>query len=748
MAARKPRAKGAGEDATEGTLTRPSDVESTPAGIVKRWLAELNIADETEREWRKECTGIWEKYEAQQARANSFNILWSNTEILSASIYNSTPQPDVRRRFRDADPVGKAVSTILERALSYEIDDYDFDFEISDVVLDVLLVGRGVPRIKYEPKFVQVAADGVAPALPAGAYFEPQPAAAEPAPPQEGAAPDAPAPDTYERVADQHVPCEHVQWDDFRRGPGKRWKDLPWIAFRHEFTMQMAEEKFGPVIAAALKYTQGKDSEKASEDRQVREIFKVCEVWEIWDKDQQRVLFVAPTYKDQPCLVVPDPLQLKDFWPMPRPACAVQNSRSLIPIPPYRLYAEQAEELDRISTRINKIVNALKVRGAYVSHLKELERVIESDDNAMVPVENSPEIAALGGLDKAIWMMPIDKLQAVLQSLYIARDQTKQAIYEIIGIGDILRGASDPNETASAQRIKSQWGSIRVQKLQRQIQRMVRDLMRLKAEVIAQQFTPEQLASITNVQLPTAEQKQQAQVGAQQAQLAGQPVPPEAEHMLQSPSWDEVMDVMRSDALRSYRVDVETDSTVAETIERDMTGLAEVIGAVGRVLGAINTGLPVEVAKEVSLSIVRRARLGSAVEDALENFEAPPPAEPDAGQQLEATKQQILDLIKSEGEKQVREKNAVAEQQAGLQQYDQQIQQTLGQVGQVAQVGAQQIAQVDQVAQGTQQLLQQLVPVVQQLAQAASSMQQQAASIGETMRAVIAAIQAPQKGKA
>jgi len=735
----KPKTKG--EDVTESTLTRPSDVESTPAGIVKRWLAELNIADETEREWRKECEAIWKKYEAEKARANSFNILWSNTEILSASVYNSTPQPDVRRRFRDADPVGKAVSTIMERALSYEIDDYDFDFEISDVVLDVLLVGRGIPRIKYEPKFVQVEADGVAPALPAGAYREPQPVAAESAPPQEGDG-------TYERVADQHVPCEHVQWDDFRRGPGKRWNDLPWIAFRHEFTMQMAEEKFGPQIAAALKYTQGKDSERSSDDRQVREIFKVCEVWEIWDKDQRRVLFVSPTYKHQPCLVVPDPLQLKDFWPMPRPAYAVQNSRSFVPTPLYRLYAEQAEELDRISTRINKIVNALKVRGAYASQLKELASVIEADDNVMVPVENSPEIAAMGGLDKGIWLMPIDKLQAALQNLYQARDQVKQAIYEIIGIGDILRGASDPNETASAQRIKSQWGSIRVQKMQRQIQRMVRDLMRLKAEVIAQQFTPEQLSSITNVQLPTAEQKQQAQAAVQQAQTTGQPPPPEVEQALKSPSWDEVMDVMRSDALRSYRVDVETDSTVAETVERDMAGLAEVIGAVGQVLGAVNTGLPVEVAKEVALSIVRRARLGSAVEDALENFEAPPPAEPDAGQQLEVTKQQILDLIKSEGEKQVREKDAVAEHEAGLQQYDQQIQQTLGQVGQAAQVGAQQIAQVDQVAQGSQQILQQLAPVVQQLAQAAASMQQQVASIGETMRAVITAIQSPQGGKA
>jgi hypothetical protein len=752
--------KAAVHDSAEVELTRTSDIESTPQGVVKRWLAELSVADETEKEWRAEAEKIWKVYEAENQKANSFNILWSNTEILMASVYNSTPQPDVRRRFRDADPVGMAVSTVLERSLSYVIDDYDFDSEISDSVLDMLLVGRGFPRIKYEPRFIQVGPDGAMPGVPAGAYQEP-PAQAMPADAMVQPADGAQAAPPHERLADQQVACEHVQWNKFRRGPGKRWNDLPWIAFEHEFTMEMAQEKFGPQIAAKIKYSQGADTERASDDKRVKEIFKVAVVHEIWDKDRRRVLFIAPTCSDAPCLVVDDPLQLKGFWPCPKPAYAVQNSRTLVPTPLFRLYKEQAAELDRISARINKVVNALRLRGAYSSHLPELAGILEADDGTMLPIESPAEVAAMGGLDKAIWIMPIDKLQLVLQSLYQAREQTKQTIYEIIGIGDILRGASDPTETAKAQQIKSQWGSIRVQKMQREIQRMVRDLMRLKAEVIAQQFTPEQLAAITNVQLPTADQKQQAQMSLQMASrqppqmdpMTGQPMPPpppdpQAVQIAESPSWDEVMEVMRSDEMRSYRIDVETDSTVAETLQRDMTGLAEVISGVGNILGAIQTGLPVEVAKEVALAIVRRARLGSAVEDALENFEAPPPQAPDAGEQLMAAKEQILELIRSEGEKQVREKDAAAEHEAGLQQYDQQIQQTLGTVGQVAQQGSQAIEQTAQTAQASQQLLQQVVQITSSLAQAVTALQQQTAQIGQTMQAIIQAIQSPPPGRA
>jgi hypothetical protein len=749
--------KAAVADDAQPTLTKPSDIESSPAGVVKRWLAELNVADTTEKTWREEGEAIWKRYEAEEASDASFPILWSNTEILAASVYNSTPQPDVRRRFRDADPVGKAVSTVLERSLSYEVDDYDFDDELSDAVLDMLLPGRGIVRIKYEPKFIEINAEGARPGAPAGAFVPPvpnaEPAAVasghEPPASEPSAAPVAPMPDgqaaqpSRERLVDQHVPCCHVQWDKFRRGHGKRWKDVPWISFEHEFTMEMAEEKFGTDIASKLTYSQGAETEKASEDRQVREIFKVAVVHEIWDKDRERVLFIAPGYKEAPCLVVDDPLKLKGFWPMPKPAYAIRNSRKLEPTPLYRLYKQQALALERISFRINKIVEALKLRGAYAANLPELAKILDSDDTDMTAVESSAEVAAAGGLDKAIWIMPIEKLAQVLQQLYTAREQQKQTIYEIIGIGDILRGASDPNETAKAQQIKSQWGSIRVQKMQKEVQRMARDLIRLKAEVIAQQFTPERLAAITNLQLPTNQQKEAAKQSAAQAQMAGQPPDPQVAQLLSTPSWEDVMQVLRSDQLRCYKVDVETDSTVAETINRDMTGLAEVMASVAQVLGGIAQGLPVEVAKEVSLAIVRRARLGSAVEDALENFQPPPPQAPDAGQQLEATKQQILDLIKSEGEKQVREKDAVAEQQAGLQEYDQQIQQTLGSVGEVAQAGAQQIQQAGQVAQANNQLLSQLAPVLQQLAQTSQALQQQMAQVGQTMQAIIQAIQSP-----
>jgi hypothetical protein len=736
MATKPKKSKGA-KSATasnEVELTRTSDIEKTPQGIVKRWAAELELSHQREADWRDEAKKLWSKYEAEKAAASSFNILYSNTEILQAAVYNSTPQPDVRRRFRDEDTVGKYVSKILERSLSFEIDDYDFDGVMDDTVLDMLVTGRGLPRIKYEPVFVKVSPDGVTSAPAAGDYIEPE----EPAEGAEGVPADASAEETdqssYEKLADQHVPCEHVQWDDYRCGPGKRWDDIPWEAFRHEFTFEMAEKAFGNAIAQALTYSQTEGTERASNDKQVREVFKVCEVWEIWDKDQRRVLFIAPTYTAGPCRNESDPLHLKNFWPNPRPAYAVRNSRKTVPTPLYRLYEQQAIELNRISLRISKLQTALKVRGAYMSQLTELASILEADDNDMIAVKNAAAIAE-GGLDKAIWIMPIDKLQAALQSLYLARDQTKQTIYEIIGIADILRGASDPNETAKAQSIKSQWGSIRVQKMQREIQRVARDLMRLKAEVIAEQFTPEQLSKITSVQLPFKQQQDMAKQGAAQAKQAGQPLPPEVQKMLELPTWEDVLAVMRSDSMRSYRIDVETDSTVAETINRDMTGMGELLSAlagwVQESFAAVQMGaMTVDTLKEIALSVIRRARLGSAVEDAFEQIQAPPP-KPDQGAQLEQMKQGLLDLIKSEGTK-------LTQQEQGIEQRHQEVDAVIQQLGQGAQAASAHAIEAHQTAQTERASASELQGVLQQFADTVQAMMR-------TMHNVQASMTAPKQ---
>ncbi len=608
------------------TVESPEDFGNNPQGEVRRWLMELSLSDKREKDFRELGKKIWDKYRGKGRKKNSFNILWSNTETLAPAVFNSPPQPNVRRRFKDADPVGKLVSTVLERCLEFQTDNEQFMSAISMDVLDTLLPGRGTSRIRYVPSVVQT-----------GEEVEGDES-------QEG---------VTEELAWEQVTLEHVQWDDFRHGPGKTWPEVQWCGFRHRMTRDELVDKFGEEIGKSIALDEPADDDlRKNED--MCGVFQTAEVWEMWCLADKKVRFISQAYRKSCLKVVDDPLKLTNFYPNPKPLYAIQDSASLDPLPLYEQYKEQAEELNRISTRINKIIDAMKVRGLYDATMAELSELLRGDDNDLVPVQNAAMWAEKGGIEKAIWMMPMADAAKTLQVLYQQREATKQVIYEVTGISDVMRGATDPNETLGAQQLKAQSGGRRIQNMQREVQRYARDIIRLMAEVCAEKFQPETLLKMTGLQIPTeqevAEKMQQMQFqyqqAAQQAQMQGQQPPPPPQVPPKPITLEQVMAVLRDDAMRTFKVDVETDSMVAATMQDDMQGLQQVLqGITGFIQGvgpAVQAGaVPIEAVKEIVMSISRRAKLGSVVEDALDKMKAPEPqADPNAAKAQAQAKEQ------------------------------------------------------------------------------------------------------------
>jgi hypothetical protein len=118
--------------------------------------------------------------------------------------------------------------------------------------------------------------------------------------------------------------------------------------------------------------------------------------------------------------------------------------------------------------------------------------------------------------------MPLKDVVEALLSLHESRDKVKEVIYEITGMSDIMRGVSDPNETASAQETKSQYGSMRLGKHQQAVSRFIRDGIQIMAEIVANHFSQKTLSMITGIDLFTQAEKQQIQAQQQQAQMMAQ----------------------------------------------------------------------------------------------------------------------------------------------------------------------------------------------------------------------------------
>lgn len=573
----------------DGALESKKSAGKGKEGEVRRWLMEISLADKVEESWRKSANKARDIYRGKTKSQNGFNILWANTEVIRPNLYNSTPIPDVRRRYRDADPLGKSISEVIERSLAFESDASDFDGVMTSSVMDSVLPGRGTARVRFEPYYEEtIDENGEAIKTLAGAKTYP----------------------------------ERVSWDSFRRGPASCWEDVPWIAYEHLMTMDEVGEKF-PSYKNKVQYDvvlKGASEKVANSEPKV---FKRVRIWELWDKEDKRILWIAPSYPSEPLLEEEDKLKLKGFFDMPCPIYAVDDTSTLEPICEYSLYEEQAKELNEISKRINRLVKALKVRGIYDSTIAEMSTLLQADDNEMIPTSEATIALQAGGLEKAIWMVPIEQIAKVLAQLYVQREQTKGVIYEVIGISDILRGQSDPTETLGAQEIKAQSGSVRLQRRQREVQRFARDIFRIMSEIICEHYPPELLTIMSGIQVTP-----------------------------------EMIQVMQRDLLRGIKIDVETDSTIAADQARSRKDVAEVMEAVGGFVTAfgpaVQSGaISMEAAKKILVSVIRKARLGREVEDAI-----------DQDQQQPQQQKPDPEMQKMQAEMQLKQQTAQADAQA------------------------------------------------------------------------------------
>ncbi len=607
-----------------GIVETRAETDTSGPEVVRFWREQLRMAGEEEKKWREAALDAVRTYEGDEAQDRQrFNILYSNMETLAPSVYNSAPIPDVRRRFNEGSPTDLVASQSIERAVSYFLDTYGFDEEMNPTVLDGLLVGRGVARVRMEPQM-----------------------------------------DDFGGVAGIEVYSEHVHWEDYRQSPAGQWRDVRWVAYRHLFTREQLV-RLNPEIGGQVELGVSVDGkEKDGQPKNVPDIYKRSETWEIWDRERREVLFISNDWPDAPIAQVPDPYGLKGFWPQPKPYYDVMSSTSLKPVCPYALYKAQARELDKVTRRIMSLAAVVKMTGAVAGQADFIAKLQAAEDGTLVPISDIDMQGVLssgsGDLSKLIWLWPIEKTVAVLRELIGYRETIKATIYEITGISDIIRGNTDPNETLGAQQIKAQWGSLRLQRRQKDVQRLCRDLVRLQAELIAEKMPVEQLAMVTNIQLPSAQEKMQAQQqmmmiqqAGQQAQQMGAQIPPEmqaqaqqamqqAGEVLAKPTWDEVSALLKSDAMRCYRVDIETDSTIREDVTRAQQNIAQFVQSIGQL---IQGALPVMQAKPDFIPVVletlkataRTFKLGRGLEEAIEKVgpqiapaqpPAPPPEDP------------------------------------------------------------------------------------------------------------------------
>jgi hypothetical protein len=636
----------------------------------KSWLDEIQQAEKDMAEWctrAKKIERIWlEERDEAKKFTRQYALLWANISVLQPAVYAKQPQPVVTRRFSDRDPIARNVADVMERSLVTIFDHADIDTCLKSSRDNFLVVGRGSAWVRYEPKFkMEQFDDGL------------------------GNVEDV------EVLADETLAFDFVHWSDFLHPKVRRWEDMPWVGRKVYLDKETLEARFGKekadaVFASYMVQNPGEYAKTTPKD-------KPC-IYEIWSKRDKNVVWLAKDYKEDFLDKKPPLYDLRGFFPCPKPAYGTLPTDCLKPVPDYVYYQDQAEEINTLTAKIGALEDALKLVGFYPAGAEggvssAIEQAISpSAGNQMIPVPGWAAFVQGGGSKGMIEWLPMDMVLTVLQGCVELRKALIEDVFQITGISDIVRGSTDPRETKGAQQIKAQWGSIRIRDRQAEMARFSRDLTRIAAEIVAEKFQPETLWQLSGLKFPTQEEKQQvqqqqqmmaqqmqmraAQMAQQQPQGAPQgmpgqpmpqatpqpqqapqmpPLPPEIEEMMEKPTQEELVGLMKDDRLRSYRIDIETDSTIIADEQAEKESRTEFVTMLG---GLIAQALPVvqqvpELAPVVgqSLLFVTRAfRAGRQLEDTIEQAveaitkkaagagQQPPPPDPKM-EQIKVTKE-------------------------------------------------------------------------------------------------------------
>lgn len=526
-------------DTTTGGNEEDLSKYQSDEGFALRWLKEIELVKNSQAQQAYESIGekIVKTYRAGECLTSGasnlsksmFNVLWSNIQVLRPSLFSRLPKVVVERMFKDSDPIGRLAALGAERATTFVLQSEQdrTKHAIKSAVEDRLLPGRGQVWVRYECEYEN----------------------------QQNEKGEA---EEVVKANSERICVDYVFWQDYLEAAARNSYEVRWRARRVYMTRSKLIEKFGEEIGRAV--TLQKDKKKSKEEV---EFFAEAEVWEIEDSDTKTRIWVTDGHRQGALKVAPDVLKLKDFFCSPYPLLATTTTDSTYPTPDYKIYERLATELDYVTKRIQGLVECIRVVGACAEQFyTDLKALTKKSDGEVVSVKGWSAMMEKGGLAGVIDWLPLEQAVKALGPLVDYQQQLIAIINMITGIPDIAQGSTDPNETADAQQRKSHWAVVKLSDKQADVQRFCREVVAKIAELIFEPglFSDETIYLMVGVGQMSEEKQAQ---------------------------WPEALALLRDDRLRTFRVSIETDSTIAIDEETDKQSRMEYMSAVNQLISNV-----------------------------------------------------------------------------------------------------------------------------------------------------------------
>lgn len=364
-------------------------------------------------------------------------------------------------------------------------------------------------------------------------------------------------------VENERICLEPVMYRDVYIDPDiRRWARCSRIAFAEHYT----EREFSRIFGAAALTTIPRDfSDEEPAPNKPRK--RLITVYELWDKYERECYwfaengedFIRPTgyYEPEEFEEDEQPNGLYDlgrFFPCPTPLLMNQPTDEFWPVPEYFQLIEIFEDIHNVFSRMIAVTKAIRARLLFDNNIDGLQQALnEATEGDAFGVANLTQalVSAGGSLENVAQYIPTAQLIESLSQLYQALEQRLNIIYKLTGTSDLLQGlVTDPiQRTFGERQMTEKYALNQLAEPQRKMQEFVLDCYELMCEMALKNFKDASLDMY----------------------ITPQTLPDEFRGMYRS-----AVGMLKEDNKR-FRIDLETDSTIALNEEYDKQARSELV---------------------------------------------------------------------------------------------------------------------------------------------------------------------------
>lgn len=551
-----------------------SEIKSREKYTGKWWHMQLSSAETRHHKFQDEAKESIQMYKARKELSDTqrrLNVWWYITNTLLPAYYSSTPKAEVNLRKRVGGAKYQLGAVVLERNTQFAMDEhFNFDLVGYNAALQFLLTGRAVLWARYEAEFEKELVDfAIIRDQASGQLVDAQ---GRPFAGDESTLVMSPAgiltgKMEVETKDDERAILDNVHYNDSLCSDARNESEIEWMSRRAFLSRYEVEEKFGKDVAKNMSFDSYPEALKRDLYQEVEKFEGKAELWEIWCKESGKVYWLQKKGEKSILEEGEPPVEFEGFWP-----CAMINQStdpdSIVPVSDYVHVRDQILEVERITTRLASVVQAIRTNALYDATMGQQVEQLLQGDLKYIPVMNWPSYKGRGGSASGIEYLDIGPYVEAMQTLQAARTAALEQLYETLKVSDLLRGSSQEYKTATANRLENQWSSLGLVVRQNQFAKFISDAVNKLGTIIATQFSVETLFQVADIDglitpLITAQDPQQAMMQAEGMKA-------------------EVLNAIQNEDERVYRIQIATDSMVALDQAQDKADGLELLSTCGQ----------------------------------------------------------------------------------------------------------------------------------------------------------------------